>query len=354
MTMPGKKGPASFLKALKNKSIDMANKGEWLKGSKSFDRLRKQALEATDERLYLEATLGYGECETQRGHFRIAVDAYTNALDRAEDMGDNIAKALALRGLGYVHWRKSDCHMALEYFTMALALLSSEKDAGLIGKTHIDIGNVYSDLMNADQSEDHYTKGIEILSKMDGDVARHELMRGYNNLGSLCNLQGHYSKGIEYLEGCIDLCLDGHDDSIRAWAMSNLAYSYANLNDFDQAWINLEEARWILNENDDRVGHMITYHILGTLKYREGKIEEAGKAFRTSIRKGRALGLPGQTALVLKDYGIFLCETGKKEEGLEALWEATDIYNEARSAFIHQTLDLLKRYGGKGWKSAKR
>ena len=352
--MPGKKGPASFLKALHNKSIDMACKGEWLKGSKSFDRLRKQALEATDERMYLEATLGYGDCETQRGHFRLAVDAYTNALDRAEEMGDYNAKALALRGLGYVHWRKSDCHMALEYLSMALALLSSDKDSAFIGRTHIDIGNVYSDLMNPDLSEDHYTKGIELLSKVDGEAAQHDLIRAYNNLGSLYNLQGHYSKGIEYLEGCIDLCVDGHDDIIRAWAMTNLAYSYSNLNEFDKAYMNLEEARSILNENDDRVGHMITYHILGTLKYREGKIAEAKKAFDTSIRKGRSLGLPGQTALVLKDYGIFLCETGHKQEGLEALWEATDIYNETRSAFVHQTMDLLKRYGGKGWMATRK
>lgn len=344
--MPVKKKSTSSLKDLQKEGAALKERGQWEAASNKFSKLIKGAREKKDVALFLDAAIGYGDCETRRGNFRVAVETFLEALKAAETFGDSLKKAAVLRGLGYVHWRKGDMSMAIEYYNMALEILASNKDQALLGKIHIDIGNIYTAVLDARNAEAQYNRGIDILRELDGDGAKFDMGRAYNNLCSLNMDLGHFARAIEFAEKGIGISKEINDANSLMWPLLNIAESYTHLNENEKAKGYLDECMGLIKLTDDKVALTAVLRVYAVIHFKDGRKDKAKEYFMKSLDIGRDLEIPEVLAYTLKEYGIFLCETGKTDEGVKMLKELVGIYTDFKSAHLEEAKKLYDKYSG--------
>jgi tetratricopeptide (TPR) repeat protein len=281
---------------------------------------------------------GYRKCghiERMRGNFRAAEKMFQKALAISTSDGDMPGITDTLKGLSTLFFRKGEYGQAMRYGQEALSNARTLKDPGLLGGILIDVGNIYCVTGNYDEGVRSYEEALNILPQKEFL----QIGRALNNIGETHKRFKRYDKAIESLEKAITLGLDKGDPINRAWSLFCAAECYTRLGNPDKASEYLDDAEPLLKEAADEVGLQELYKVRGLALRFKGDIPGAKAFFEQSIRLGKKLMLPTETASAYVELGTMLKVQNDKEGAKGCFAQAQALYQGVR---LQKELDEAK------------
>jgi tetratricopeptide (TPR) repeat protein len=278
------------------------------------------------KRLLSEALRLNAYAESRIGDFKSAVADAKRALELSQGISDIEGEADALRRLGYVHWQKTDYPMALEFYETALKKATDAKARKLVGKTMIELGNLYNSMNDFEKARTSYLQAAVIMKE---EKELNELARIYNNLGDLYLRSKRYKDSLKVLEQCIMLADQIGDQTIKGWAAFNSANDLLKLGKAQDALEHLNTAMTILRRSDDRIGVMTTYMVYGSVYTALKEWDKAMASFKKASAIVKDLQMPSMEAEIIGEMGKMYAAMGDRPAARDNISRAIAMYENA-------------------------
>ena len=283
---------------------------------------------------------GYRKCghiERMRGNSRAAEKMFQKALAISTSDADMPGITDTLKGLATLFFRKGEYGQAMRYGQEALSNARTIKDPGLLGSILIDVGNIYCVTGRYDEGMRSYEEALSILPQKEFL----QIGRTLNNIGETHKRFMRYKEAIESLEKAITLGLEKGDPVNRAWSLFCAAECYARLGNTDKAFEYLDGAEPLLKEAADEVGLQELLKVRGLVLRFKGDFASAKVFFEQSIKLGKKLLLPAETASTYVELGIMLKDQKDKEGAKGCFAQAQALYQGVR---LQKELDEAKEH----------
>jgi tetratricopeptide (TPR) repeat protein len=263
--------------------------------------------------------------QARLGEFHDGVTNAKEALEISSSIDDIEGETEALRRLGYIHWRKGDFDLALEFYDASLEKAESFGGRELIGLLKLEKGTTLNTMGKHDNSEALMRESIEILTEV-GNLS--EVMRGLNNLGTCLVEQKRWDDALEcYLKAYEMACRE--EDSLRkGWSALNIAECATKMDDPDKSLEYLPTALELLEKIDDKIGLALTHLEFGLAYYGKKVIDKAERHLMVALIMFDKLKLPHEEALTHTALGQLFRSTGKKDLAGLHLERARKIYTD--------------------------
>ena len=281
---------------------------------------------------------GYRKCghiERMRGNFRAAEKMFQKALAISTSDNDMPGITDTLKGLSTLFFRKGEYGQAMRYGQEALSNAKALKDSALLGSILIDVGNIDCVTGKYDEGMRAYEDALSILPQKEFL----QIGRTLNNIGETHKRFKRYGKAIEYLEKAITLGLDKGGPVNRAWSLFCAAECYARLGNTEKALHYLDDAEPLLKEASDDVGLQELLKVRGIVLRFKGDYASAKSFFEQSIKLGKKLMLPAETASAYMEMGLMLKEGNDKDRAKGCFAQAQALYQGVR---LQKELDEAK------------
>ena len=301
--------------------------GNWTGANKVLEKvittLKAETADPQNKKLLAEALRLNAFSLSRIGDHKTAVTDAKMALDLSQELEDVEAQADALRRLGYVHWQKTDYPMALEFYDAALQKATEAKARKLVGKTMIEMGNLYNSIASFEKARTSYLKAAVIMKE---EKELNELARIYNNLGSMYLREKRWRDALKVLGQCMNLADQIGDMTIKGWAAFNTASGLLKLNRPQDALDHLNTAMTLLRRSDDRIGVMTTYMVYGSVYSELKEWDKALASFKKATAIVKDLQMPSMEAEILGELGKMYTAKGDRPTARDTLCKAITIY----------------------------
>lgn len=283
---------------------------------------------------------GYRKCghiERMRGNSRAAEKMFQKALAISTSDADMPGITDTLKGLATLFFRKGEYGQAMRYGQEALSNARTIEDPGLLGSILIDVGNIYCVTGRYDEGMRSYEEALGILPQKEFL----QIGRTLNNIGETHKRFKRYKEAIESLEKAITLGLEKGDPVNRAWSLFCAAECYARLGNTDKAFEYLDGAEPLLKAAEDEIGLQELLKVRGLVLRFKGDFASAKAFFEQSIKLGKKLILPAETASTYMELGIMLKDQKDKEGAKGCFAQALALYQGVR---LQKELDEAKEH----------
>jgi len=300
--------------------------GQWDTALSKFKALTALALTLNLKPVLSE---GYRKCahiERNRGNFRAAERMYEKAIAVSVSDQDMAGIAEALQGLSTMHFRKGEYIQALRYGQEALQQARALKDPTLIGGILIDVGNTLCVTGKYDAGMASYEEALNLLPETEF----FQIGRALNNIGETHKRHKRYKEAIETLEKSITLGLDKGEMNNRAWSLFCAAECHARLGNIEKATEYLDASEVLLKAASDEVGLQELYKVRGITLSMKADQKGAKEFFERSIKLGKRLNLPAETAATYVEFGLMLEAQGDMVGAKGCLMQAEALYQGVR------------------------
>jgi len=233
-----------------------------------------------------------------RGHHGEALVIHSRAHDAARQAGDRPGQALALNGLGAVHWRLGRYQSASQYFELALGLFLQVGDRTGEARARANLGMVGERLGRYEQAT-QYHLGSLALFRAIGDWPGEA--RALNSLGGVEERLGRYETATEHYQQALLLSRQAGDRPGEADSLNNLGDVEVRLGRYGPAADHQQTALAWYRKLGDRTGQAWALSSLAEVHGHLGRLrpavehfEQALDLFRdTGVRDGEAWALNG-------------------------------------------------------------
>ncbi len=171
-----------------------------------------------------------GLAHTRMGNWPISKILFSQGLQLASVMGDDLMKAKSLHQLGVILYRRGDLEEALEQFVEAIELVKEQSKL----RSEIDnsMGVIYWRLGKSELARASYEEDLAI-SRDRNDIEG--IVRALNNLGILhCEAEDH-DRALELYAEAMKLAERDEDHKLISILYSNIADSYKFKGDMSEA-----------------------------------------------------------------------------------------------------------------------
>lgn len=192
--------------------------------------------------------------------------------------------------LGKIYQERGDFEIAVKYLQTALntKLQSGDKDQLDVVKFYDALGLLFCRMNAFDKAYSYINTGLQIrlkrLDSKDPFVAT-----SYNNLSIILCGQGKYDEALNAAKSALDIYIANYGDShlIVTNTYDSIALVYKNQDKFEEAIDYCLKSQAIRTKSysaDVPPSDLAkTYHILGEVYFKTGRIQEALKFFRTAL-----------------------------------------------------------------------
>ncbi len=244
------------------------------------------------------------------------VEGYLSvALEACTETKDDMLMVEVLRGMGRLHWTRSEHEKGKKRYQKALDILEKYHDDRMEGTILVDMANIHWDHDDNDSAMRYGVMAIEALVKA-GDLK--QLGRAHLVVGLIKISMGDYTGGIDHLSSGRAINETLHDAQLDIYSSINLAHAYA----LDG---NYENTARILEMKKDTILKSPFKNIFPKLYRAEGLLAEsrldhskADYCFEKamSIAKER---FPRFSHKQAEEYSVILLERGEPERAIEVL-----------------------------------
>ncbi len=201
----------------------------------------------------LEALVCLGKAYSETGQFDLALDS----LKKAEMYAIDKQELVGVYGLlGLICTYIGDLDNALFYYdkSLKLAIELGEKETEAANLNNI--AWIFQTKGELDKALSYYEKSLSLSSEKDKAIT-------YNNIALICNKKEEYAKSVNYLKKAltIDTIYANHHESGKD--MLNLGAIYIEMEDFDNAFHNLQKGLEIIKKLGDKYWEAEGYKYLG-------------------------------------------------------------------------------------------
>jgi DNA-binding SARP family transcriptional activator/tetratricopeptide (TPR) repeat protein len=216
------------------------------------------------------------------GHSAEALAIHAHARDAAAQTDDSAGQALALNGLGAVHWRLGRYRQAGEVWGEALDLFRRSGDREGEARVLANLGIVEDRLGRYASAADHQRQALALFRSLGERMGEARVL---TNLGEVEVRRGRYRPAADALQEAVALCRQAGDQYGEAGALTTLGECETRLRRHGPAAEHLRRALALFRQLDDRPGEAWALTTLGTVHRNLG---EPGAA---AEHHGRALAL---------------------------------------------------------------
>lgn len=235
-----------FLNFTQPSAQNPKSKGEFDQLNKAFDSLRIENLNAVIpylDSMYQRYTLSrnvrgkglvqlkIGDIHQQKAQFQAAQEAYEEALEIFNTIGDELNLGMAYSGLGTVLGRQGNLTVANDYLIAALEIYEKHQHDMGIGGIYIKLGVINVMLRNYERGIEHYKKALPYALKTD----THNVITIYNNIGGAYLYMDSLDRSIPFFEQALSFATSEKFGEAQTLALSNLALTYNKRGDKAQA-----------------------------------------------------------------------------------------------------------------------
>ena len=191
----------------------------------------------------------------------------------------------------------------------------SPDDADLL----FDLAALYSSTSSFDKARAMYRK------LLDRDPKNVEVLLA---LGRLEIRSDNAANSLDYLNRALTLAIQLDNQEERSAALNAMGVAYKNLNKFDEAARNLEDALAIRRQLGQKKGMAISLNELAQVQASLGKPEAARISFQEALQLRRDIGDKKGVGDTLIDLGGYYQDAGRYDEALKLYKESLQIQHE--------------------------
>jgi tetratricopeptide (TPR) repeat protein len=242
---------AAESRLLSNLGLTYANLGDIKLAIEAYEQALNKAQVVGALGVEQSILRGLGECYANFGEIRKAIDFYERALVIARNIGDHRSEQFILGGLGDAYIKIDEFQKAIEFFEQRLLIARRIVVRPEEISTLSYLGRAYSALGDLRRAIDYYEQGL-ILSRELGDKLNEESALG--NLGNAYALRGENQKALVVYAQALTISQQLKDVVSESAYLGNLGVIYANVGKHKEA-IDLYQKRLrIAREIGDRRG----------------------------------------------------------------------------------------------------
>lgn len=192
----------------------------------------------------LRIEMGQARVAQRRGRLEKARELFHSARDRAVILGDQLALATCLNGLGDVSRQAEDFAAARRYAERALTLTEEIGNFVLIADCTNDLAEIERHEGSLNLARAHAERAIDLYES----VGSSQSLRVQRNLAFIALGQRQYTEAREIFEKLAERFNLTHDYGQLALVLTGLIPCYAQLGDWEQAEEYLDRARHLLEK----------------------------------------------------------------------------------------------------------
>jgi tetratricopeptide (TPR) repeat protein/DNA-binding PadR family transcriptional regulator len=231
---------------VKGKACSMV--GEWEKALLNFTQSSDISTILGDNELKVQAFWESGHILEEQNQLDKANDFFKMGLKISELNEYLKGIGECLRGIGRIHWRKSQYKKAITSYKKCLKISEKANDLELLASTYIDLGNVYDEKNNVKKAIECYNSSLTILNKIRNFS---ETARAYGNLAIMHRHMEEFDKSIEYGTKQLELTENLQNLKLMGYGYADIGYCYAKINDLANAKDHAKKAENIASKIDN-------------------------------------------------------------------------------------------------------
>lgn len=243
------------------------------------------------------------------------------ALELARNINNQRLMAEMTTSIGNAFFQNEDYQEALIYFREAAAIQLNSNQTELLASAYHNVGSAFTRTGQLDSAIFYLDSAIGINERIS--LTHHELGYNYLTLGDCYFRLGDFETAIANNLKSIQLSEQSGDKRLLCSALSNIAASYIELQEFDQAIGDAGRAISIAREIDFKDKESDAYSILSLAYERQGKYKEALTAYKQFYELDSAIlgqEKSKQIATLQTQY-----ETERKDRSIESLSQKAQI-----------------------------
>jgi tetratricopeptide (TPR) repeat protein len=272
-----------------------------------------------------------GRVHYTKGHYRAALEHFTEALEIRQELGDKRSVALSLSNMGKLLFDRGDFDEALQHFHDSLALRREIGDRRGIADSMNSLGVLLAERGDYDDALKVWSESSEV-AKMIGD----RLLEGVllNNMGETALRAGRLDDAQGYLSGAAAICDECAERRLLFEVTRNLGQLALKRHDSVSALEHMERALELAQSLKSPVIEGIAWrgigevhaHSLVSTTGNEPGVDTAERAFRRSIEVLQEVGHDAELGRAMLSYGSFLLEQGLLVQAKRRLTSAHGIF----------------------------
>ncbi len=277
-----------------------------------FSQLNDVQKAARAKALYDEATI-LVSLEVAKA-LQEAFERYRESRELYSEVGDEIGKAKASLGIGFVLSSLGESEGALKAFQEAQSIFEEKGEIFQQARTLNNIGWLYDSIEDKSKALEYYARALP-LRRSIGDVRGEAVTR--NNIGSVYRDLGENQKALEYFESALPAYIAAKDKHGEAIVLDNLGKVFDNLGDQETALNYLQRALPIRIAEKDAGGEATTLNNIGLAYSNSGNEQKALEFYLRSLKIVDYLGSRSMRATLLNNIGAANNDLGNHQTALE-------------------------------------
>ncbi len=232
----------------------------------------------------ITASLGnIGNLYNRLSDYPKAIEYHTKSLQKNEEIGNKEGIASNLGNIGIVYSSLTDFPRALEYYTKALHINEEILNKNGIAANLGNIGILYSNLFDYPKALEYFSKALRINEEIG---YKYGFAINLRSFGNVYNRLLDYPKAIEYYTKALHINEEIKNKHGIATILGNLGTIYSTKEssffDLQKAEEYLQRCLVLSEELVDKIMTQYVYDNLHTLRYIEGRFEEALDYYKKS------------------------------------------------------------------------
>jgi tetratricopeptide (TPR) repeat protein len=301
--------------------------------------------DSTEEAL---ALIGIGRVHWFKGEYDEALRYFEKSLEIKEKIGDSEGMALSLINIGTTYFRRGDFDEALEHLERSLHIGKKIDAEGCIASCFLNIGNIRANLGEYDEAIEYYDRSLMIYERIGALSAVATLL---NNIAIIHQDRGEYALGLESYEKSRKIMERIDDQHGLARALGNIGGMYVEMDQYEIARDYCERSMRICKAIGTQEMLSVNLTNLGGLSLGLGEYDKALEYCKRSLEISERIGSKRDTAYAYCTLADTYLLKGDRERALNFCNVATDLSNEIGSkmtvAYANRILGIISREQGK-------
>ncbi len=274
------------------------------------------------------------------GRWDEALDAYRQALDLAQDLGDRQAQARSQTATGELLRKRGRYDEASQWLARARAGFEALGDEAGVGLTLHYAGSLAAQQGNTDAARALYGESLAIRRKL-GD--KPQIASLLSNLGIVARLRGEYASAHSLHEEALAIRRELKDRRAVGVSLNNLGFVASEQGNYAEARAWLEEAVALNREVGDKQSTAITLNNLANVVRSQGDYATARALYHESLLLYSELGDRWSLAYLLEDMSVLVGLQGKLDRAWRLVGAALTLREAIGSPRSSTDLDKLER-----------
>ena len=255
------------------------NSSEYSKAELQFYHALELLYDIKDDDTFGLVYKNLGNVYYVQGWLNEAVKCYEKSLSLGERTGDVFIQSRVLNNLGIAYQQKGDLDKAINCYQASQRLKESIGDIAGLAPLYSNLGMLYSRKSDPAHAIEYCQKSLDFALQTNN---QHRVAQAYLNLGAVYAIQGKFVEAISNYQKSLQIGEQMGDLRVLASIYINLADAYCSDDELDAAHDYYNRTLDILKTVDIPEINAQSQYVLGLIRSKQGRWDEAIEAYRRS------------------------------------------------------------------------